>query len=194
MRRVGVFGGTFDPPHLGHVATALEIKHLLDLDEVLIVVAGDPWQKTGSTDITPADVRLSLAERAFGGLDGISVSDVEVNRPGASYMVDTLQDLNLSGERSLHLVVGSDAAAGLDTWHDPEQLKRLAKLIVVTRAGHEGRVPPDGWDYDVVDVPAFDISSTEIRRRIASGEPYEGLVPRSVAAEIKSLPLYQDDR
>src|SRR4051794_20612627 len=110
--RTGVLGGTFDPPHIGHLLAAVNVRHALDLDEVLLVVANDPWQKTGSRPITPAEDRLAMVRAAAEGLGGIVASDLELRRGGPSYMVDTLAELgehDPDGER--FLILGADAAA-----------------------------------------------------------------------------------
>jgi nicotinate-nucleotide adenylyltransferase len=189
--RIGVFGGTFDPPHLGHIATALEVQHALELDIVMLVVAGDPWQKTAESEITPAETRLAMTRAAVDGLDGLEVSAIEIERRGPSYMADTLEILRDLTAASWFLIVGSDAAAGLDTWHRPDDVARLATTVVVDRGGREGGRPPEGWEHQVVDVPALEISSSDIRRRVAAGEPIRGLVPGVIADRIEMQGLYR---
>ncbi len=191
MPRIGVFGGTFDPPHLGHVSTALEVQHALELDIVMLVVAGDPWQKTAETEITPAETRLAMTRAAVEGLEGLEVSAIEIERRGPSYMADTLEILRDLTHASWFLIVGSDAAAGLDTWHRPDDVARLATTVVVDRGGREGGRPPAGWDHEVVEVPALEISSSDIRRRVAAGEPIRGLVPQIIADRIEMQGLYR---
>jgi nicotinate-nucleotide adenylyltransferase len=189
--RIGVFGGTFDPPHLGHIATALELQHALELDIVMLVVAGDPWQKTAESEITPAETRLAMTRAAVDGLDGLEVSAIEIERRGPSYTADTLEILRDLTAASWFLIVGSDAAAGLDTWHRPDDVARLATTVVVDRGGREGGRPPEGWEHQVVDVPALEISSSDIRRRVAAGEPIRGLVPGVIADRIEMQGLYR---
>ncbi|MEM9200813.1 MAG: nicotinate-nucleotide adenylyltransferase [Actinomycetota bacterium] len=191
MPRIGVFGGTFDPPHLGHIATALEVHHTLELDVVMMVVAGDPWQKTADREITPAETRLAMVRAAVDGLDGIDVSAVEIERRGPSYMAETLEVLRDLTFAEWFLIVGSDAASGLDTWHRPDDVARLAATVVVDRGGREGGRPPAGWDHLVVDVPALEISSSDIRRRVAAGAPIQGLVPRVIGERIEMQGLYR---
>ena len=194
MRRIGVFGGTFDPPHLGHLATALEVRHSLDLDTVLLVVAGDPWQKTAQADITPAETRLAMTRAAVDGIEGLEVSAIEIERHGPSYSAETLEALRELHQAAWFLIVGSDAAAGLDTWHRPYDVARLATTVVVDRGGREGGRPPAGWPHEVVDVPALEISSSDIRYRVATGRPIRGLVPGVIADRIEMQGLYRRPR
>lgn len=192
-RRIGVFGGTFDPPHLGHVAIALEVKHLLALDEIVFVVAGDPWQKSGERAITPAPLRVAMTEAAIAGASGVRVSTIEVDRDGPSYSVDTLEALRTADpDDDLFLIVGSDAAAGLDSWHRADDLAELATIVVVDRGGREGGRPPAGWPFALVDVPALEVSSSDLRRRAADGAPIRGMVAAGVADLIDEHALYED--
>lgn len=193
--RIGIFGGTFDPPHMGHLAIALEVGHALSLDRVLLVVAGDPWQKSAHRSITPAADRLVMVEAAVDGAAGVDVSDIEVRRSGPSYLADTLADLAAASPGDeLFMIVGSDAAQGLDTWKHPDDVRDRAITVVVDRWGREGGRPPAGWPYLVVDVPALDVSSSELRRRVAAGEPIRGLVPKMVADIIEARDLYAKDK
>src|SRR5690606_31721909 len=130
-QRIGVFGGTFDPPHVGHLVAAVNAGHEARLDRVLLVVANEPWQKVGDRAITPAADRLAMVEAAVAGVDRLEACDVEIVRGGPSYTVDTLvaiQDRHPDAE--LFLVLGSDAVAGLPTWEHTERLKELAAIIV----------------------------------------------------------------
>ena len=190
MPRIGVFGGTFDPPHHGHVAIALEVRYALDLDQVWFVVAGDPYQKTAEGEITPAETRLALTHAAVDGIEGLDVSAIEIERRGPSYMADTLEILRDLTHADWYLIIGSDAAAGLDTWHRPEDVARLATTVVVDRGGREGGRPPEDWPHEVVEVPSLEISSSDIRDRIATGRPIRGLVPAEVADRIEMQGLY----
>ena len=192
-RRIGVFGGTFDPPHHGHIAIAQEVRHSLHLDNVLMVVANDPWQKTAVSRVTPAGIRLGLCRAAFDPVDGLDVSDIEISRGGASYTADTLAALS-GTDRELFLVVGSDAAVGLDTWKRADEVQRLATAVVVDRGGRQGGRPPEGWNHVVVDVPALEISSSDLRARFGTDRPVEGLLPRSVIDEIRAHGLYGSGR
>ena len=194
--RVGVFGGTFDPFHNGHLMTALEVQHLLDLDRMLLVVANDPWQKT-CEGVTDAAIRLELVVEAVAavnrqlGRDALEVSDIEIRRGGETATADTLEALHaeLLGSE-LFLVVGSDAAALLDSWRRPEVVRELATTVVVDRGGREGGRPPDDWPHQVVDVPLMEISASELRDRIARGRPIGAFVPPTVSDGIRRFGLY----
>ncbi len=186
-----MLGGTFDPPHWGHLAAGLEVRHQLKLSVVLFVVANDPWQKSASAPVTPAELRLEMARAAVEGFSGLEAGASEIERGGESYMADTLQELRARHpDAELLMVVGSDAAAGLDTWKRPEQLRELATTVVVNRAGRSDRRCPEGWPSVSVEVPALDISSHDIRSRFAQGRPVEALVPRAVAEVVRVRRLY----
>ena len=189
VERIGVLGGTFDPLHHGHVATAADVRHALGLDRVLLVVAGDPWQKRGRV-VASAQDRLALAEVAAAGIDGVEASAVEVDREGASVTADTLEALG-GPDRELYLVLGADAVANMGTWRRLEDTKALATVVVVERAGDLDVHPPgEGWRFVHVRVPRLDISSTDIRARLVAGRPVDGLVPPAVMAEIRTRGLY----
>ena len=188
---IGVLGGTYDPFHFGHLAVALEVRHALDLDRILLVVANDPWQKSARSTITSAPIRLAMVTAAVEGLAGIEASAVEIERGGESYMADTLQTLRREHEPcDLFLIVGSDTAAGLDTWERPDEVRTAATTIVVDRSGREDGRPPPGWDHIVVEVPSLDISSSDIRARFADGRPVEAIVPEPVITLIRTEGLY----
>ncbi len=187
---MAVFGGTFDPPHLGHLVVASELIDRLGVDEVRLVVANEPWQKVGSRPITPAADRLRLTRLAAGDLDGVTVSDVELRRGGSSYSIDTLEAFAAEEpDTRWLLVVGADAAAGLDTWHRADDLRALAEVVVVNRGGDE-RDTPAGWRRTRLDIPALEISSTDLRRRRAEGRTMRLLTPDPVITEIERLGLY----
>ena len=195
-RRLGIFGGTFDPVHIGHLATAMSARHELALDRLLLVVAHDPWQKTGAGEhVTPADVRFEMVAAAVSGLDGVEASDMEMRRPGPTYTADTLLELRQSEpDAELFLLVGSDAAAGLPTWERADEVRRLATIAVMTRPDHEDDRPPEGWQWLPVEVPRIDLSSTDIRARVAAGKPIEFLVPDAVLRIIERRRLYGSPR
>ena len=189
--RIGVLGGTFDPPHYGHLAAALEVRHRLALSVVLLVVANDPWQKSALHRVTPAPLRLEMVRAAVRGLTGIEANSLEIDRGGESYMADTLAELSSTHPGAeLMLVVGSDIAQGLDTWKRPDVLRELSTAVVVERAGRSGGRPPPHWPALVVECPALDISSCDIRARFAGGRPVEALVPGDVIDVVRSRGLY----
>ena len=139
-RRVGVLGGTFDPPHLGHLIVADQVLSALSLDEVVLVPANQPWQKIGHRSITEAKRRLTMTEEAVGDAAGLSVSPIELELGGPSYTSVTLTALaEQQPGTEWSVIVGADAAAGLDTWHDTDRLREQATIVVVNRPG--GRLP-----------------------------------------------------
>lgn len=189
---IGIFGGTFDPPHVGHVVAAVTARHALGLDEVLLTVANRPWQKVGTRSITPAADRLAMVEALVDGVDGLVASAIEIERGGDSYTADTIAELR-SGEPGLAVtvIVGSDAAAAMSTWTRAEEVRANAALVIVDRPGAAAPDVPAGWTFDRVDIPRLDISSTDIRRRVAAGEPVDGLVPPAVWSVIRARGLYR---
>jgi nicotinate-nucleotide adenylyltransferase len=192
---IGIFGGTFDPIHTAHLELAELVRVALDLDRMLLVVANQPWQKEGERVVTPAEDRFSMVEAAALGWPGLAPSRMEIDRGGPSYTVDTVHQL-LSEEPGarLTLVVGSDVVAGLTTWHDEDVLRELVTLAVVGRPGADPADPPPGWRAVTVPAVPFDVSSTELRRRLEQGEPVEGLVPDAVIRCIRQRGLYATDR
>jgi nicotinate-nucleotide adenylyltransferase len=193
-RRIGVFGGTFDPPHIGHLVTAIDARDALSLDVVLFVVANEPWQKTGSRVITPAGDRLKMVRAAVRGERALEASDLEIVRGGPSYTVETLEAL-LAAETDaqLHLLLGSDAAAGLFTWHRAAELPELCRLVVVERPGRTTELP-DGLDAIHLAVPRLEVSSTDLRDRAADGRSLRHMVPEDVISLIREGDLYGDRR
>jgi nicotinate-nucleotide adenylyltransferase len=189
-RRVGIFGGTFDPPHVAHVVLAAEAIHQLDLDELIVTVAGVPWQKVGSREISSAGTRLEMAEAAFANVQGVVVSDIELRRTGNSYTVDTLREFAADGVE-LFLLLGSDTAEGLDTWDRPEEIAHLASIAVFPRRGYEHASPPEEFAWTLLELPGLEISSTEIRRRRRDGRPVIGMTPDAVHAIIERDDLYR---
>jgi nicotinate-nucleotide adenylyltransferase len=191
-RRVGVFGGTFDPPHIGHLVIAVDVRESLRLDLVLMVVANVPWQKAGSRVISPAPDRMDMVRAAVAGLDGVEASDLEIRRGGSSYSVDTLTELRLAApEDELFLILGSDAASLLHTWERAEDLPGLCRIVVVERPGAATTVPA-GFAVDRVDVPQLEVSSTDLRERAASGRSLRFLMPDGVISVLRDRRLYGD--
>jgi nicotinate-nucleotide adenylyltransferase len=187
--RVGVLGGTFDPAHVGHVVAATESRWGLHLDQVLLVVAGDPWQKRGRVVASPED-RLALARAAAFGVDGVEASAIEVEQAGPSVTADTLEKLAAPG-RELFVLLGADAVANMPTWRRLDETRDLATVVVIERAGDAHAEPPGpGWRFERLSIPRLDVSSSDIRDRLAAGRPVDGLVSVAVMAEIEARGLY----
>jgi nicotinate-nucleotide adenylyltransferase len=190
-RRVGILGGTFDPPHIGHLGMAVEVRDALALDVVLLVVAHEPWQKVGSRRVSPSADRLALVEAAVADLDGLEASDVEIRHGGPSYTADTLATLAAGGpDDELWVILGADAAAGLPTWERGDEVAERARLVVAARDGETGS-PPPGWSWRTVPITRLDVSSTDLRERVAAGRTIEVLVPAAVRREIEARALYR---
>jgi nicotinate-nucleotide adenylyltransferase len=193
MERLGVFGGTFDPVHVGHVVVATESRAQLALDRVLLVVAGDPWQKRGNVVASAAD-RLALVTAAVDGVEGVEASAIEIERDAPSVTADTLEALT-APDRELFLVLGADAVANMGTWRRLEETRDLATVVVVERAGDAHSEPPGGgWRVQRVAIPRLDIASTDLRERLRSGRPIDGLVPPAVVRTIHTRGLYTGGR
>jgi nicotinate-nucleotide adenylyltransferase len=186
--RVGVLGGTFDPVHIGHVVAAVDVRAALRLDRVLMVVAGDPWQKRGSVEARP-EQRFAMAEIACDGLDGVEVSRLELDHEGPSVTADTLERL-LEPGRELFLLLGADAVANMPTWRRLEETRELATIAVIERAGEHAEPPGPGWRFEHVTIPRHDVSSSDIRARIATGRPIDGMTPPRVVDFSRDAGLY----
>ncbi|MGA8368933.1 MAG: nicotinate-nucleotide adenylyltransferase [Acidimicrobiales bacterium] len=193
--RIGVFGGTFDPVHTGHVETAEAVHRALGLDRTLLVVANEPWQKEGTRSVTPAEDRFAMVEAAVSGRPGLEPSRLEIDRGGPSYTIDTVDELHrLHPGSELFLVVGADVVPELPTWRHPAELASSVVLVVVDRPGAARVEPPPGWRAVWMPVPPFDVSSTELRSRLEAGQPVGGLVPESVIRCIRGRNLYATGR
>jgi nicotinate-nucleotide adenylyltransferase len=192
--RVGVLGGTFDPVHVAHIVAALAARHALDLDRVILMVAGDPWQKREAVVASAAD-RLAMTRAAVDDLDEadgracLEVSAAEVERPGPTYTIDTLRALS-AADRELFLIVGADVAARIDTWHRADEVRAAATLVVASRTGAASYDSPLGQGIIDLPIPRLDVSSTELRARVARGEPIDGLVPAGAVRVIRERRLY----
>lgn len=188
---IGLLGGTFDPPHLGHLIVADQVLNALALDLVLLVPANKPWQKAGTRSITAAERRLEMTQVAVGDSSGLQVSDIELELGGPSYTSVTLEALqNVHPDAEWRVIVGADAAAGLDSWHNVEKLRTQAEVVVVNRPGADFQ-PPTGWQWDLVEIPAVNISGTGLRRRVAQGHSIRFLTPEPVIERIKKWSLYR---
>jgi nicotinate-nucleotide adenylyltransferase len=188
--RIGVFGGTFDPPHIGHLVTAVNVRHALGLDTVTLMVANDPWQKSGARAVTPAVDRFAMVEAAVRGLDGIEAGREEIDRGGPSFTADTLAVLAEKHPGStLFTIVGDDAAGGLHSWTRIEQVVERSHLVVVDRPGVHVTLS-DEFDWIRVESPRLEVSSTDLRSRFVDGRPLDFLVPDAVREVIVARGLY----
>jgi len=184
-----VLGGTFDPVHVGHLVAAGDARWSLHLDRVLLVVAGDPWQKRGLVVASARD-RLALASAAVEDVEGVEASSVEVDREGPSVTADTLEELAAPG-REFFLLLGADAVANMPTWRRLEETRALATIVVIERAGDAHAEPPGpGWRFERLPIPRLDVSSSDVRARLAAGRPVDGLVPPAVVRELHARRLY----
>lgn len=198
MTRLGILGGTFDPPHIGHLILAEEARWRLALDAVLWVPAGDPWRKEGRR-IAPAPDRLAMTRLAVEGDPHFEVWDGEVRRDGPSYTVETLAALQAERpDAELFFLLGEDALHDLPNWRDPAGIARLAWLAVAPREWSAKetvaleRLAPGIRNRIVhVEMPAIDVSATDLRRRVATGESIRYLVPAKVEAYIYEHGLYR---
>ena len=174
---------------MGHVVAAVEARRALGLDRVLLVVAGDPWQKRGQVVARAVD-RLAMVEAAVEGVEGLEASTLEVERPGPTYTADTLESL-AAPDRELFLVVGADVAATLSTWTGVERIPDLATLVVVERAGSREAVDPGPpWRVERLAIPHLELSSTDLRARAARGWPLDGFVPPGAVRVVRERGLY----
>ena len=199
MIRIGLFGGTFDPPHLGHLVLAASAQRALSLDRLLLVPAGDPWRKVGN-DVSPAEDRLELTRLAVGeGLPRVEVSPVEAARPGPSYTSETLKQLkNEIPDAAWWFILGYDALADMPNWYEPEQIINQARLALAQRGDMKQTLPavaleafPDLEAHvDLIPMPRIDVSASELRRRIREGEDTELLLPMAVRQRITEKGLY----
>jgi nicotinate-nucleotide adenylyltransferase len=199
VARVGILGGTFNPPHLAHLVCASEAAAQLRLDRVLLTPVAMPPHKDTQMDPGPEE-RLELCRLAIQGDERLAVCDLEVSRGGPSYTVDTLRALHeRDPEDQLTFILGGDIALGFPTWHEPEAVLGLATLAVAERAGArradvaerlEEAFPGQGT-LEFFDMPRIDISSSEVRHRVAGGRSIRYLVPDLVADRIEQGRLYR---
>jgi len=196
---LGVFGGTFDPIHVAHLAVAEAARDSLGLERVLFIPAGEPPHKR-DRPITPAADRLAMVEAAIADNPGFAASLIEIDRAGPSYSVETLAALSSGTAQRLAFIVSAEAYAELPTWHEPERVLELATLVVAPRDGYPradaaflGRMfPASAARVVFLDGPRMRLSASEIRARAAAGRSLRYLVPDAVAAYIGDHALYQD--
>jgi nicotinate-nucleotide adenylyltransferase len=190
--RLGIFGGTFDPPHVGHLVAAVNVRHALGLDRVLLTVSHRPWQKVGTRPLSPSVDRLAMVAAAVADIEGLEASDVELRRGGDSYTADTITDLLAEDpSRSLFVIVGQDAAAGMPTWERIDEIRERARLVVVERPGVDVSLP-EAWPFERVEVPRLEVSSTDLRARVVDGRPLDFLVPDGAISVLHDRRLYRE--
>lgn len=196
MARQGIFGGSFDPVHNGHVAVARAVRAALGLQRVYVVPAARPPHKAGGC-VASFEERVAMARLAFAGMEGFEVLDLEGRRPGRSYTVETVEELQAAhpGEE-FSLLVGADMLADLPSWHRAADLVRRVRVVAFARPGQDLRQAQEafrrlGVGANVVEVPAVEASSSEVRRRLREGGPVGGLLPPSVEAYIRRRGLYR---
>ena len=201
-RRIGILGGTFDPPHLGHLLIAETARVALGLESVMFLPAGEPWLKSGQR-ITPAEHRLRMVQLAVADNPDFCVSDCEIRRSGPSYTVDTLRELRdgFPLDTELYFIVGSDLLDQFHRWKEPEAILELCSLAVIERPGgpEEGVAALRGRFPDALDAgavvpvagPRVDFSASELRRVLAAGQSTRYQIPDAVAAYIVQYELYK---
>ena len=191
--RIGVFGGTFDPVHVGHLVAAVNVRHELRLDRLLLVVANVPWQKVGTRAVSAAEDRYAMVAAAVEGIDGLEASRLEIDRGGPSYTADTLAALAQEHPGAeLFCLVGEDVAGLLDTWERIDEVRERCTLVVVNRPGSTPPPGLEGWRVAEVEMPAIDLSSTDLRARARDGRPLDFLVPGPAIRCIRERGLYAD--
>ena len=190
-RRIGIMGGTFDPIHHGHLVAASEVAARFALHEVIFVPTGEPWQKSERL-VSPAEHRYLMTVIATASNPRFQVSRVDIDRVGPTYSVDTIRDIAAAyPDAELHFITGADALSQILSWKDADEALRLARFVGVTRPGYElsvAHLPIDS--VTLVDVPALAISSSDVRSRVAAGQPVWYLVPDGVVQYINKHRLY----
>jgi nicotinate-nucleotide adenylyltransferase len=191
--KVGIMGGTFDPIHHGHLVAASEVESLFELDEVVFVPTGEPWQKA-ERQVSPAEHRYLMTVIATASNPRFWVSRVDIERPGPTYTIDTIRDIHAQRPGAeLFFITGADALSQILTWKDADEALQLAHFVGVTRPGYElsdAHLPMAS--VQLLDVPAMAISSSDCRDRVAAGRPIWYLVPDGIVQYINKHRLYVD--
>lgn len=194
---IGILGGTFDPIHYGHLAVAEEVRVALRLDRVIIIPAGEQPLKIGRCTALP-EHRLAMARLACADNPFFQVSSIEIDRPSPSYTHVTLQLLHDQGLDNLYLILGADALADLPRWHETPRVLTLARIVVVSRPGTDIDLPALSQMFPAlperlitIEGPRLDISSTDLRQRVAQGRPIRYQTPDPVVAYIEAHGLYR---
>ena len=193
-QRIGIMGGTFDPIHNGHLVAASEAAYRFQLDQVVFVPTGQPWQKAGR-DVTAAEHRYLMTMVATASNPRFTVSRVDIDREGPTYTIDTLRDLReLFPDAELYFITGADSLASIMSWRDWEVMLEMANFVGVTRPGYElskDMLPLESQTgIELIEIPAMAISSTDCRKRAGEGEPVWYLVPDGVVQYIAKNNLY----
>lgn len=187
MKRIGILGGTFNPPHIGHLIIANEIKYALDLDEVRLIPTASPPHKAADKEVT-AHQRLRMVELAVEGAEGLAASSIEVEKGGVSYSYDTISALKeREPEADFYFIIGTDMVDLLPTWHKIDELVQLVTFIGVNRPGSLGETP---YPVKFISIPEIDLSSTFLRARLAEGGTVKFLTPPEVESFIRQEGLY----
>jgi nicotinate-nucleotide adenylyltransferase len=190
---LGILGGTFDPPHVGHLAAALAVQTQVGLDELVLMVANEPWQKVGDRQVTPAAVRLEMTEAMVKGISGLRADDREIRRGGPTFTVDTLEEILADQpDTEIFLIVGADTAKRLETWHRASDVVRLSTIVIVNRDDSTNTSSEFLRDARVVNVTMdpVDVSSSAIREAVTRGESIDSLTSSSVATIVRDRSLY----
>ena len=196
-RRLGILGGTFDPPHAGHVAAALAAQTQVGLDEVVLMVAHEPWQKVGDREVTPAQVRWEMTDALVSGISGLRADDREIRRGGPTFTVDTLEEILAEQPNTeIFLIVGADTAERLETWHRASDVVRLSTIVIVNRDNSTQTAPEFLRDSRVqfVNMNLIDVSSSAIRDAVGRGESIDASTSSSVVSIIRDRSLYVGQR
>lgn len=199
--KIGILGGTFDPVHNGHLMIAEEVKNRLDLQKIIFVPSGQPWMKA-DRKITPAEKRVEMVRLAIAGRPDFQLSLAEVNRPGSTYTVETIQEFRseFGEDAEIYFIIGWDGLSRLHEWKNAGQLIKLCRIAVVPRPGFS---PPDAAALEkqipgltdsavFLDTPLVDISATEIRERVSKGLSVDTMVPEAVGGYVKQQGLYRE--
>jgi nicotinate-nucleotide adenylyltransferase len=186
VRRLGLFGGTFDPPHFGHVAALVAAGRTDRFDVIEVTVAGDPYLKSAESEVRPAALRLAMAQAAFGGLALVEVSEREILRVGPSYTIDTVREL-LEVADEVDLIIGADLTHQIEQWHEASTLRSLVRIGVVPRPGGLSALP-DGWEGYEIPMDPVDLSSSFIREVLPTTENLRKLIPEAV------IPIYESSQ
>ena len=192
-RRLGILGGTFDPPHAGHLAAALAVQTQVGLDDVVLMVANEPWQKVGDREVTPARLRFEMTDALVQGISGLRADDREIRRGGPTYTVDTLEEiLAEQPDTEIFLIVGADTAQRLETWHRASDVVSLSTIVIVNRDDVTNTAPGFLHDARVVNVSMnpVDVSSSAIRESVARGQSIDSATSSSVVSIIRDHSLY----